>query len=376
MRFSDITGHSQTIDALRRMADTGQIPHALLLAGQPGIGKMLLARAFAQYVHCTARTGGDSCGRCPSCRQHAGLNHPDMHFIYPVFKKDSSRATVSTDFFDKWKIFLEEHPYMETEAWPEALGAENKQPIIYKDDSAEILRVASMSAFSSDTKIFLIWQPEKMNAEAANKLLKILEEPFPDTIFILVSNTPGLILPTIFSRTSRVNVPRPTDEEISELLISGGMSTEEALQTAWLVEGNVARAIAQSHSSGERAEFGEIFRTLMRKAYIRDAAGLKGLTEEIAAMKREKTRRFLSYACGMVRENFIYNLHISQLNRMTPEETQFSSRFAPFIHIGNVEKMEREISRAETDIARNANAKIVLFDMSVKLMSALRIPPG
>ena len=375
MKFSEIRWYKPTTDALRRMADTGRIPHALLLSGQPGIGKMLVARAFAQYVHCTDRQGGEACGKCPDCLQHQSMNHPDMHFVYPVFKKDSGRTAIATDFFENWKAFIAENPYMEPEKWPEALGADNKQPIIYKDESAEILRVASMSAFSSDKKIFVIWQPEKMNQEAANKLLKILEEPFADTIFILVSNAPSLILPTIFSRTARINMHRPSDSEISVFLQEKGFSEADAEYVAHLSEGNVARALGNGGGREEEQEFGEIFRDMMRKAYVRDAASLKASTETIAAMKREKSRHFLSYSARMIRENFIYNFGISSLNRMTPEEETFSSRFAPFIHTGNVGRMEREFSRAETDIARNANAKIVLFDLAIKLMGFLRIKP-
>ena len=140
MKFSEIRWHKPTTDALRRMADTGRIPHALLLSGQPGIGKMLVARAFAQYVHCTDRQGGEACGKCPDCLQHQSMNHPDMHFVYPVFKKDSGRTAIATDFFENWKAFIAENPYMEPEKWPEALGADNKQPIIYKDESGNTSR--------------------------------------------------------------------------------------------------------------------------------------------------------------------------------------------------------------------------------------------
>lgn len=372
MKFSETPWHRHSIEALRRMADTGRIPHAILLSGQTGTGKMLVARAFAQYVHCQSRRDGEACGRCPDCLQHQSLNHPDLHFIYPVFKKDSGKAALSSDFFDRWKQFISENPYMEPEKWPEALGADNKQPIIYKDESAEILRVASMSAFSSEKKIFIIWQPEKMNMEAANKLLKILEEPFADTIFILVSNAPSLILPTIFSRTARINMQRPSDADIAAWLRLHGYGEADAHAAAHLAEGNIARALSGGGIAEEK-EFGAVFRDLMRKAYTRDAASLREITEGIAAMKREKSRRFLLYATRMVRENFIYNYGIPGLNRMTPEEEAFSSRFAPFIHTGNVGRMEREFSRAETDIARNANAKIVLFDLSIKLMGMLRM---
>ncbi len=373
MRFSDIECHGRVADSLRRLVDAGRLPHAVLLHGQPGIGKMLLARALAQYVHCQHRDGGEPCGRCPDCLQHQSLNHPDMHFVYPVFKKESSKPALSVDFIDRWKEFLESYPYMETEKWPEMLGSDNKQPVIYKDESEEIMRIASLSAFSSGKKIFLIWQPEKMNVETANKLLKILEEPFADTLFILVSNAPSLILPTIFSRTSRFGVARPDDDTVCRLLVEKrGIDPALAALTARLAEGSLAKAF--STDAGEETEFRECFQELMRKAYVRDGAGVRDLTERIAAMKREKSRRFLGYAARMVRENFIYSYGVAGLNRLTPEEEAFSRRFAPFIHAGNTPRIEREISRAETDIARNANAKIVLFDLALKLMGLLRIP--
>ncbi len=373
MRFSDIECHRQLAESLRRLVDSGRFPHAILLHGESGIGKMLLARTLAQYVHCTNREGGEPCGRCPNCMQHESLNHPDMHFVYPVFKKESSRPALSVDFIDRWKEFIDQYPYMETEKWPELLGSDNKQPVIYKDESEEILRIASLSTFSSEKKIFLIWQPEKMNVETANKLLKILEEPFPDTVFILVSNTPSQILPTIFSRTSRFAVARPDDDTVCRLLIEKrGMKPLQAAATAHLAEGSLAKAF--SVDAGEEEEFGECFRELMRKAYVRDGAAVRDITERIAAMKREKSRRFLIYSARMVRENFIFNYGIGAINRLTPGEEAFSIRFSPFIHTGNTPQIERELSRAETDIARNANAKIVLFDLALKLMALLRIP--
>lgn len=373
MKFSDIPWHKCIADSLRHLADSGQIPHAILLGGPSGTGKMLMARTFAQYVHCRSPRDGEPCGVCPDCRQHQSFNHPDTHFIYPVFKKDSNHQAVAADYIAQWKDFLREHPYMEPELWPSALGSEGKQVMIYTFESEAILRKASVTAFSSEKKIFLIWQPEKMNAEAANKLLKILEEPFADTIFILVSDAPEELLPTIRSRVSYIFMPPPSTDTIADWLVSShGVDTEQAEYAARMAEGNVTKALDFEGQRGEKDEFGELFRDMMRRAWQRDVAALKEISEKIAEMKREKSIRFLAYCSRMLRENFVYNFGEPSLVRLSPDEEAFSSRFARFVNIVNIGALEREFSKATADIARNANGKIVALDLLLRLMSLLR----
>lgn len=372
MKFSELWWHAAAVESLRSMVDSQRIPHALLLSGPCGIGKLLLARTFAQYMHCRHRSGGEPCGKCPDCLQHLSMNHPDTHYVYPVFKREGGKAAYSTDYFDNWKEFLKEHPFAEPDCWTEALGADNKQPVIYVDDSNEIVRLANLSAFSSDKKVFIVWQPEKLQIEAANKLLKILEEPFSDTVFILVSNSPEQILPTIYSRTRHIPVSSPDEATVAKLLRTKGLGEDEAAYVAHLSAGNLALALYGGGSAAEDEEFSQIFMEMMRKAYIRDVATLKDLSETIAGMKREKSRRFLSYCGRQTRENFVYNYRVPRINRQTREEAQFSSRFAPFINMRNVEAIERLFSQSESDIARNANGKIVCFDMLLQLMMLLR----
>lgn len=373
MKFSDIPWHKSAADSLRHLVDSGRIPHAIMLGGPQGTGKMMMARAFAQYVHCRNRRDGEPCGRCPDCRQHLSFNQPDTHFIYPVYKKDSAHQAVSADYIDRWKQFLAEHPYMEPELWPDALGSDGKQPVIYIYESDAILRKAGMSAYCSDKKIFLIWQPEKMNIEAANKLLKILEEPFSDTIFVMISDQPELLLPTIRSRVSFIFMPPPSTATVADWLVSShGIGRERADYAARMAEGNVARALSFEQDEGEQDTFGDLFREMMRKAWQRDVASLKDLAESAAEMKREKAIRYLTYCSRMLRENFVYNFGEPSLVRLTQGEEAFSSRFARFVNIANIGMLEREFSRAASDIGRNANIKIVMFDLLLKLMTLLR----
>lgn len=373
MKFSDIIGHHDTKDILRNCVDTEHIPHALLISGPAGVEKLALARAFAQYIHCSDKINGDSCGKCPSCQQHQTLNHADMHFVYPVVKKRNPKLGISEDYSAQWKEYLNEEPFAPYEKWLDKMNAENSQPQIYVEESNEILRKMNLSSLTAKYKIMLIWLPEKLKEEAANKLLKIIEEPFNDTIFIMVSNEPQTILPTIFSRTQRVNVKKLTPNDISYYLCSYyGVDNNTAEEIALISDGNINTAISNISLSTEIEEFRKIFQELMRKAYARDIRSLKDMSEGIASMGREKCRRFLYYCAKMVRENFIFNLQCSTLNSMNSTDRAFSQRFSPFINERNVEGIIKEIDLAEYDISRNANGKIVLFDFCIKLIILIK----
>ena len=373
VKFKDITGHKEIVTALRNIADSGRIPHALLFSGLPGIGKMRTARAFAQYIHCKNPQNGDSCGVCPSCLQHQKYNNPDLHFVYPIVKKKDG-PQISKDNIDQWREMLTDHSYMAPEKWNELLNAGNSQPAIYVTDSEDIINRASLSAFQENFKIFIIWQPEKMRIEAANKLLKIIEEPFEDTIFILVSNNVEKILPTIQSRTQRFNF-KPLDEsQIREMLEANGVDSDTARDAAHIAEGSLRKADEIACHPEELSEFSSLFKEMMRAAYGLKAKNLRELSEKIAAFGREKISRYLDYCSRMVRQNYLYNFQLQPLVAMTQDEENFSTRFAPFIHDGNVEQISEEIARARQDIERNGNSKIVLFDLMLLLSRQVRKP--
>lgn len=367
MRFSDIIGNEKAIEQVRRMVDSDHIPHALLFHGEPGVPKLALAMATAQYIHCTHRIDGDSCGMCPACLQHQSMNHADTFFSYPITKK--GEKPVSEDFGKEWKEFVEGGVIAEDyEQWLTIIGNENAQPIIYASESDNIVRKMSLSAYTAKYKVLVMWQADKMNKECSNKLLKLIEEPEPDSIFLLTTDNVKAILPTIFSRTQRIELRKPSTQQIAEHLArTHGIDITEALAIAAPADGNVVLAMRNMDHSSEIHDFHQQFVALMRLAYMRDMQGLKAWSEDIAEYKREKSQRFLNYAARMVRENYIYNLHIGALNYETQEESQFSKNFARFITEENVERMLKLFSDAARDIRGNANAKIVLFDIAVRI---------
>lgn len=369
MRFADIAGHNNVKEHLRTLVDSDRVPHALLLSGPEGTGKLALARALAQYMHCVSPVNGDSCGRCPSCVQHASLNNTDMHFVYPIVKSKQKHQLVSTDMADAWRNFLSCGNYASWQRWLDIIDAGNSRPGIYVEESAEILRKLNISNFSARYKVMVVWLPEKLQGEAANKLLKIIEEPFDDTKFIFVSNDPASILPTILSRLQRVAVTRLSDDEIAAILVdTRGVDPQAAVQLAYISDGNACTALDAVETAGEFDEFMELFQDIMRKAYMRDVKALRDNGDTVAAMGREKSLRFLAYCARMVRENFIYNLGRQDLVRLTGAEARFSSRFAPFINAANADDMMRLFDEAAADISRNANAKIVMFDTLLHLI--------
>ncbi len=371
MKFSEIIGQESAKTRLINMIDNDEIPHALLIHGDVGVPKLALARAVAQYIHCKNHINGDSCGTCPSCRQHQSLNHADTYYSFPIVKKSgkSEENANSDDYSNEWKEFLDNNSIVENyEKWLSFLKNENAQPVIYKGESVNIIHKMSLSSLSSKYKVLIMWLPEKMNATCANRLLKLIEEPSNDSIFILVSDNCNAILPTIYSRTQRIELKRLSTELIAEYLeIKYNIEHQDAIAVAATADGNIIQAENNLAFDSENKDFFKDFVSLMRLAYSRDLKQLREWSERIFAYKREKIRRFLKYAGRMVRENYIYNIRNPKLNYMTQEEENFGVKFAPYINEGNVIKMIDELNRADIDIAGNANGKIVLFDLAIKI---------
>ncbi len=355
------------------MIDADRIPHALLFEGEAGIGKFALARAAAQYIHCENRHDGDSCGECPSCRQHQSFNHIDTHFVFPIVNKKSGSTTYCDDFLPEWRDFLTENPYMDFRGWLTALDAQNGQPQIYVDESDALIHKLSFTSHSSRYKIALIWLPERLHVSAANKLLKQIEEPFGDTIFILVSNDAKQILPTIYSRTQRIELKRLPDHVIADFLIKNhSVDATDAAAVAHLAEGSMLKALATLTLGKENHIFLELFMSLMRLTFQRHVKELKEWAVEVSGMGREQELRFIDYCQRLIRENFIYNLKIEQLNYLNREEATFSKNFARFINERNVLGIVDEFDLAYRDIAGNGNGKIVFFDLALRIILLIK----
>ncbi len=373
MRFADIPGHEDTKRRLREMIDAGRIPHAILLHGQPGTAKYALARAAAQYIHCSRRTpSGDSCGQCPDCIQHETFNHIDTIFCFPLLKKNS-KPTICNDYAGEFRDLMQHDMYMNFDTWLSSLGNPNGQPAIYVEEITALLSRLNLKARQAKYKIVLLWLPERLRTEAANKMLKVIEEPFADTIFILTSDSPASILPTIYSRTQRIAVAPYSEAQLSDILQqSMAVDPQVADAAAALAEGSVTRATNLINVDSERRKYISFFMELMRAAWQRRVKDLRDWSLDIAALGREGSLRFYEYCARMIGENFIMNVGDDRLVAMTPDERAFAQKFSPFINERNVEKLLELFSKACADTAMNGNAKIIAFDLAVKTILLIK----
>lgn len=374
MKFADILGHADAKARLMSLVDSGKIPHAMLLEGPAGSGKFALARALAQYIHCEHRIQGvDSCGKCPACIQESTFNHADTIFSYPIVKRGSGKPAISDDYISEFKDLISESIFMDFEQWLVKLDNINAQPAIYVDEANELVRRLSYSSSTSKYKIVLIWLPERFNADTANKLLKLVEEPFDDTIFIMASDNSRLILPTIYSRLQRITIKRYAIDDIAcHLSQAYGVNGPDACRIAQLADGSMTKAIGLISISKERKIYLDMFMALMRHAYSRKVADLKAWASDLAALGREREMRFFDYCGHMIRENFILNAKVPELTLLNADEMQFSAKFSPFINERNVVKLFGFVNDAKADIASNGNAKLVNFDMALKTMMLIR----
>lgn len=375
MKFSDIVGQNHLKNHLTNSVQKGRIPHAQLFIGPEGSGTLPMALAYAQYIICNNK-GSENEGGSAACNlKFDHLQHPDLHFVYPVATTDSIKSNpVSDDFMSSWIGFLKETPYGSVNDWYEAIGIQKKQGNISVHEAASILKKLILKPFEGGYKVMIIWMAEKMNTEAANKLLKLLEEPTDKTVFILIAEDEKAILQTILSRCQILHFNALNEQEIVQGLIEKENCDEvDAYSIAKQAQGNYNKALKLRYNITNEYPFDEWFVTWVRAAFranknARVVSDLIKWSDEIAAIGREKQKLFLNHCMELFRQALLLNYSTSELVYMEPKVENFKLKnFAPFVNEHNILEIYQEIEDATYHIERNGNAKMIFTDLSIKL---------
>ncbi len=375
MQFSEILGQEYIKNHLTRSADLGRIPHAQLFIGPEGSGTLPMAIAYAQYILCSNQNG-ENIGENESCNlKFQKISHPDLHFVYPtVSTEDVKTKPKSIDFIAEWRMFIEQNPYGSLFDWYFVLGVQNKQGLIRVEDASDILKTLSLKSYEGGYKILIIWMADKMNVEASNKLLKLLEEPPEKTIFILISENEEDIIQTIRSRCQVLHFNGLSEHIITEALVSlENIETKIAAKIAHQAQGNYNKALHFLKEDNDEFPFEQWFVVWVRAAFKAKGnpeviADLIQWSEQIATLGRETQKKFLQFCIDLFRQALMYNYESPSLVYLEPTVENFSiAKFAPFVNGNNIHEIFQELSDAIYHIERNGNAKIILTDLSIKL---------
>ncbi len=366
MKFSDIIGHQELKAQLRQGAQSGRVSHAQLFAGRGGYGTLALALAYAQYLNCPNRTAEDSCGVCPTCMQMSTLSHPDLHMVMPVNKlgKKSGEVVISDNFMSQFRrLYAQGEGYITPQMWFEELElGKTLQGVISAKEADDIIRKLSFKSYGAEYKIMVIWLPEMMNEQAANKILKIVEEPQGKTLFLLVSERSEKLLSTIISRTQRVDVPPIEIPDLERYAQQRGI-TDSAQQRALarVCSGDVIelKSLINGEKSAQRSENFAHFTALMRLSYNNKHLELMTWAEDVAALPREGQRGMLQYFLRMLREAYIIHAGVGEISYLWSEEADFCKKFAPFIGNQNIEFLISQIELALAQLSQNGNPAII-----------------
>ncbi|MFZ4543525.1 MAG: ATP-binding protein [Saprospiraceae bacterium] len=365
--FKNVIGQENQKTLLRSMADANRVPHALLLLAKEGSGALPLAQAFIQYLLCEDKIEHDACGKCKSCAKTQKLIHPDIHYSYPVFG-----SKIATDFIVQWRTAILENPYQNVQQWLTAISnGENKQGNINKDECLSIIKKLSLKSFESPHKILLMWLPEYLGKEG-NRLLKLIEEPPENTIFILVAENQDAILSTILSRCQLVKLPPLNHNEIKDALVNNyGLPAEKAASVSLLADGNFSEAIfLAQHSENDNSA---LFLEWMRKCYNGNGVDLIQLAEKIASWSRETQKFFLRYGLHFIREYTILKAGVDESKvRLQSAELESARKMTKIIDIQQVTPISDALGNAIAAIERNGNGKIIFADTSIQLHKILR----
>lgn len=378
MLFKDILGLSHIKNHLATSADAGRIPHAQLFVGPEGSGTLPMALAYAQYIIC-GNDNAENDGKNKACNlKFDGLSHPDMHFAFPVSNSDKVKShAVSNHYMEEWRQFVKEQPYGNLFDWYRLIGIEKKQGQIGVDEAHDVVKKLALKSYEGGYKVMLIWMAEKMNTAAANKLLKLIEEPPNQTVFILIAEDEEQIIQTIRSRCQILPFPPLAEEAMADALVERGLLREEALRIAHEANGNFNKALDLMNNDSEDLVFEKWFVQWVRSAF--KAKGNKGAvhelilwSEEVAKTGRETQKKFLHYCLTLMRQAMLINFNAEELAFMRIHVDGFQlEKFAPFVHENNILNIVEELEDAIYHIERNGNSKIILTDLSIKLTRLL-----
>ena len=371
MQFKDVVGQGELKSHLIREILTDKVSHAQLFLGKSGYGTLPLALAFVQFLFCEDKNEQDSCGVCPSCRKVTELQHPDLHFSFPVVQAIEKKSDA---FLSDWRAQIKEKSYFNLNDWLKRIDEKGRKPIIGTEESQEIIKKLNLKSYEGGYKVMVIWMAEDMNATCANKLLKILEEPPAKTLFLLISESHESILQTIISRTQLVKVPRIGLDDMSEYLKNVYQLSSNAAQSlASRVDGDLIEALEMLGDSHEQDENRELFIQLMRVCYKKDVVPMMDWAESAATLTKEKQKIFIRYALHMFRQSMLKNYTQDQLTKVSEEENQFLKNFAKFITGNNVFDFMETFNEAHYHIERNANAKLLFTNICFKVMRYIHV---
>ena len=369
MLFSSIPGHAQIKERLIEMANASRVGHALLFWGDEGVGALPLALALAQQMTCSAKKEWLACGECPTCNKMQKVIHPDLHFAVPVNSvKPSDRNPVTDHYGSIWRKALLDNPYMSEHQWYEALGIDNKSGNISVHEADAILKKLSYKAFEGDCTFMIIWLPERMNVQAANTLLKILEEPSDGKHFFLVSEHPEQLLPTIRSRCQNIRVNPILKEEMAPALAKAlSLSWEEAEVLTRLSGGSWGKALSVSNQSEQQEEVMHYAHEIIHCCVEKKLFPAIQWSEEVAGFGRERQRQIIQYILEILRNTYIEHLQVSQISCVPPAKMEQFRFWATRLPSSFFAEATHALNEALTDIDRNVHAKMTFCSVALRL---------
>lgn len=373
MYFRDIIGLTDIKEHLIESVQKGYVPHARMIYGAEGIGKLPLAIAYARYLNCLNPTKTDSCGKCSSCSKFDKLAHPDLHFAFPIVQKKAEKLIVCDNYLPKWRSFLAENIYFNLSKWLLYIDAKNAQGLIYAQESEEIIRKLNLKVYEAKYKIMIVWLPEKMNLECANKLLKMIEEPPAHTIFLLISEDLDNVIPTIKSRCQPIYIrPIENRDMIDAIRNNYNLTLNDAQSVAHIASGSYYNAIELIESNDESKLLLSLFNRMMSASFSKKIKAIKEIADELSKTGRDIQKSFLIYSLRMFREYFVNNLNVPEVVYLNREEEHLGQQFFAVINEDNIEVLAHEFSLAHKQIEQNGNAKIIFLDLCLKLTMLIK----